>query len=55
MNNSPEKRAELEQRIEELKQEDREVWYNYDSEYKIVEDYLYGMYIKYVPQSERLH
>lgn len=52
---SPERRRQLEQRIEEIKQEDREVWDYYDSEYRIVEDPVYGMYIEYVPLSDRPH
>ena len=46
---SPERRKFLEQRIEEIKREDREVWGNYQSEYRIVEDPLHGMYIELVP------
>lgn len=49
---SPERRALLEQRIEEIKQEDREL-YDYQSEYRIVESNLHGMYIELVPLSER--
>lgn len=49
---SPERRKLLEQRIEEIKREDREVWGNYQSEYRIVEDPLYGMYIELVPYNE---
>lgn len=49
---SPERRKLLEQRIEEFKREDREL-YDYQSEYRIVEDPLHGMYIELVPLSER--
>ena len=45
---SPERRKFLEQRIEEIKREDREL-YDYQSEYRIVEDSLHGMYIELVP------
>ncbi|MGI2239340.1 hypothetical protein [Staphylococcus cohnii] len=51
---SPERRKLLEQRIEEIKREDREL-YDYQSEYRIIEDPLYGMYIELVPLSERPH
>ena len=51
---SPERRKLLEQRIEEIKREDREL-YDYQSEYRIVEDSLHGMYIELVPYSERPH
>ncbi|MCD8835064.1 MULTISPECIES: hypothetical protein [Staphylococcus] len=49
---SPERRKLLEQRIEEIKREDREL-YDYQSEYRIVESNLHGMYIELVPLSER--
>ena len=48
----PERRKLLEQRIEEIKREDREL-YDYQSEYRIVADPLHGMYIELVPLSER--
>ena len=48
---SPERRKLLEQRIEEIKREDREL-YDYQSEYRIVE-YPGGLYIELVPLSER--
>ena len=51
---SPERRKLLEQRIEEIKREDREL-YDYQSEYRIVEDSLHGMYIELVPLSDRPH
>ena len=51
---SPERRKLLEQRIEEFKREDREL-YDYQSEYRIVEDSLHGMYIELVPLSDRPH
>ena len=50
---SPERRKLLEQRIEEIKREDREL-YDYQSEYRIVE-YPGGLYIELVPYSERPH
>lgn len=53
MDLSPERRVELEQRIEEIKQEDREVWDNYQSEYRIVEDPVYGMYIEVVHEDAK--
>lgn len=49
---SPERRKLLEQRIEEIKREDREL-YDYQSEYRIVEDPSHGLYIELVPLSER--
>lgn len=49
---SPERRKLLEQRIEEFKREDREL-YDYQSEYRIVADPSHGMYIELVPLSER--
>ena len=51
---SPERRKLLEQRIEEIKREDREL-YDYQSEYRIVESELHGMYIELVPLSDRPH
>ena len=48
---SPERRKLLEQRIEEIKREDREL-YDYQSEYRIAE-YPGGLYIELVPLSER--
>ena len=48
---SPQRRKLLEQRIEEIKREDREL-YDYQSEYRIVEDPLHGMYIELVPYRE---
>lgn len=51
---SPERRELLEQRIEEIKREDREL-YDYQSEYRIIEDPIHGMYIELVPYSERPH
>ena len=51
---SPERRKLLEQRIEEIKREDREL-YDYQSEYRIVEDSLHGMYIELVQLSDRPH
>ena len=50
---SPERRKLLEQRIEEFKREDREL-YDYQSEYRIVE-YPGGLYIELVPLSDRPH
>ena len=50
---SPERREELQQRIEEIKREDREL-YDYQSEYRIVE-YHGGLYIELVPLSDRPH
>ena len=50
---SPERRKLLEQRIEEIKREDREL-YDYQSEYRIVE-YPGGLYIELVPLSDRPH
>ena len=50
---SPEGRKLLEQRIEEIKREDREL-YDYQSKYRIVE-YPGGLYIELVPYSERPH
>lgn len=47
---SPERRKLLEQRIEEIKREDREL-YDYQSEYRIVED-PGGLYIELVPYTE---
>ena len=47
---SPERRKLLEQRIEEFKREDREL-YDYQSEYRIVE-YPGGLYIELVPYTE---
>ena len=47
---SPERRKLLEQRIEEIKREDREL-YDYQSEYRIVE-YPGGLYIELVPYTE---
>ena len=47
---SPERRKLLEQRIEEIKREDREL-YDYQSEYRIVE-YPGGLYIELVPYNE---
>ena len=49
---SPERIEELQQAIEEIKREDREL-YDYQSEYRIVESKLHGMYIELVPLSER--
>ena len=49
---SPERIEELQQAIEEIKREDREL-YDYQSEYRIVESNLHGMYIELVPLSER--
>ena len=51
---SPERIEELQQAIEEIKREDREL-YDYQSEYRIVESKLHGMYIELVPLSERPH
>ena len=51
---SPERREELQQAIEEIKREDREL-YDYQSEYRIVADPLHGMYIELVPLSDRPH
>lgn len=48
---SPERRKLLEQRIEEIKREDREVWNNYQSEYRIAE-FPGGLYIELVPYNE---
>ena len=48
---SPERIEELQQAIEEIKREDREVWGNYKSEYRIVE-YPGGLYIELVPYRE---
>ena len=48
---SPERREELQQAIEEIKREDREVWNNYQSEYRIAE-YPGGLYIELVPYTE---
>ena len=48
---SPERIEELQQAIEEIKREDREL-YDYQSEYRIVE-YPGGLYIELVPLSER--
>lgn len=50
---SPERREELQQAIEEIKREDREL-YDYQSEYRIVE-YPGGLYIELVPLSDRPH
>ena len=50
---SPERRKLLEQRIEEIKREDREL-YDYQSEYRIVE-YPGGLSIELVPYSDRPH
>ena len=50
---SPERIKLLEQRIEEIKREDREL-YDYQSEYRIVE-YPGGLYIELVPLSDRPH
>ena len=50
---SPERRKLLEQRIEEIKREDREL-YDYQSEYRIAE-YPGGLYIELVPYSDRPH
>ena len=47
---SPERRKLLEERIEEIKREDREL-YDYQSEYRIVED-PGGLYIELVPYTE---
>ncbi|WP_177165139.1 hypothetical protein [Staphylococcus sp. LCT-H4] len=49
---SPERIEELQRAIEEIKREDREVWGNYQSEYRIVEDPLHGMYIELIPYNE---
>ena len=49
---SPERIEELQQAIEEIKREDREL-YDYQSEYRIVADPSHGMYIELVPLSER--
>ena len=54
INKSPERIEELQQAIEEIKREDREVWNNYQSEYRIAE-YPGGLYIELVPYSERPH
>ena len=51
---SPERIEELQQAIEEIKREDREVWNNYQSEYRIAE-YPGGLYIELVPLSDRPH
>lgn len=51
---SPERIEELQRTIEEIKREDREVWNNYQSEYRIAE-YPGGLYIELVPYSERPH
>lgn len=51
---SPERIEELQQAIEEIKREDREVWNNYQSEYRIAE-YPGGLYIELVPYSDRPH
>ena len=51
---SPERIEELQQAIEEIKREDREL-YDYQSEYRIVADPLHGMYIELVPYSDRPH
>lgn len=51
---SPERIEELQRAIEEIKREDREVWNNYQSEYRIAE-YPGGLYIELVPYSERPH
>ena len=48
---SPERIEELQQAIEEIKREDREVWNNYQSEYRIAE-YPGGLYIELVPYTE---
>ena len=48
---SPERIEELQQAIEEIKREDREVWNNYQSEYRIAE-YPGGLYIELVPYNE---
>lgn len=51
---SPERIEELQRTIEEIKREDREVWNNYQSEYRIAE-FPGGLYIELVPYSERPH
>ena len=51
---SPERIEELQRAIEEIKREDREVWNNYQSEYRIAE-YPGGLYIELVPYSDRPH
>lgn len=48
---SPERIEELQQAIEEIKREDREVWGNYQSEYRIAESNT-GLYIELVPYRE---
>lgn len=48
---SPERIEELQRAIEEIKREDREVWGNYQSEYRIAE-YPGGLYIELVPYRE---
>lgn len=48
---SPERIEELQRAIEEIKREDREVWNNYQSEYRIAE-YPGGLYIELVPYNE---
>ena len=50
---SPERIEELQQAIEEIKREDREL-YDYESEYRIAE-YPGGLYIELVPYSDRPH
>ena len=50
---TPERIEELQQAIEEIKREDREL-HDYQSEYRIVE-YHGGLYIELVPLSDRPH
>lgn len=53
INKSPERIEELQQAINALRIEDREV-YDYESEYRIAESNT-GLYIELIPQSERPH